>query len=127
MIKEEPQQGGGRHQLDSSQRGALLGEDALQGPSSVLELLKPEDRERLLSLRNPPPPASHDALRRAGPPAASGLQQEALSVWRGVQTSSQTFRPFEKNSSKQARYELYLDRLKHGDKGTASPSMHCKV
>lgn len=30
MIKEEPQQVG-RHQLDSSQRGALLGEDSLKG------------------------------------------------------------------------------------------------
>lgn len=30
MVKEEPQQGG-RHQLESSQRRALLGEDALQG------------------------------------------------------------------------------------------------
>lgn len=30
MVKEEPQQGG-RHQLDSGQRRALLGEDALQG------------------------------------------------------------------------------------------------
>ncbi|KAF1393321.1 hypothetical protein PFLUV_G00037870 [Perca fluviatilis] len=144
MVKEEPQQGG-RHQLDSSQRRALLGEDALQGPSSVLELLKPEDRERLLSLRNSSsssnvpapktqPPASHDALRWGGPAAAappavagvaasSGLQQEALTVWKGVQTSSQTFRPFEKNSSKQARYELYLDRLKQGDKDGLEQSL----
>lgn len=30
MVKEEPQQAG-RHQLDSGQRRALLGEDALQG------------------------------------------------------------------------------------------------
>ncbi|XP_031136140.2 G patch domain-containing protein 1-like [Sander lucioperca] len=148
MVKEEggPQQGG-RHQLDSSQRRALLGEDALQGPSSVLELLKPEDRERLLSLRNSSssnlptpktqPPASHDALRWAGPAAvaapvggvaassssASGLQQEALTVWKGVQTSAQTFRPFEKNSSKQARYELYLNRLKQGDKDGLEQSL----
>uniref|UniRef100_A0A8C9ZKZ0 G patch domain containing 1 n=1 Tax=Sander lucioperca TaxID=283035 RepID=A0A8C9ZKZ0_SANLU len=140
---------GGRHQLDSSQRRALLGEDALQGvcPSSVLELLKPEDRERLLSLRNSSssnlptpktqPPASHDALRWAGPAAvaapvggvaassssASGLQQEALTVWKGVQTSAQTFRPFEKNSSKQARYELYLNRLKQGDKDGLEQSL----
>ncbi|TDH17501.1 hypothetical protein EPR50_G00009630 [Perca flavescens] len=153
MVKEEggPHQGGsqpggphqgGRHQLDSSQRRALLGEDALQGPSSVLELLKPEDRERLLSLRtssstsssssNAPktqPPASHDALRWAGPAAAAaagpppGLQQEALTVWKGVQTSSQSFKPFEKNSSKQARYELYLDRLKQGDRDGLEQSL----
>ncbi|XP_063738289.1 G patch domain-containing protein 1 isoform X2 [Eleginops maclovinus] len=129
MVTEELQQGG-RHQLDSGQRRALLGEDALQGPSSVLELLKPEDRERLLSLRasagvlppNPTPPTfSHDALR---PPAAGGgLQQEALTAWRGAQASNQTFKPFDKNPSKQARYELYVNRLKQGDKDGLEQSL----
>ncbi|XP_022605967.1 G patch domain-containing protein 1 [Seriola dumerili] len=146
MVKEEPQQGG-RHQLDSGQRRALLGEDALQGPSSVLELLRPEDRERLLNLRNSsnPPSAktttttattdSRDALRSAGSLSgalaltglvSSGLQQqqqEALVSWRGVQTSSQTFRPFEKTPSKQARYELYLNFLKQGDKDALEQSL----
>lgn len=117
------------------------------GPSSVMELLRPEDRERLLNLRNSSNVPStktttldsHDALRpagtSAGPPAvgdvaSSGLQQEALAAWRGVRTSSQTFRPFEKNPSKQARYELYLNRLKQGDKGRrpspTCPIMHCR-
>ncbi|XP_070759386.1 G patch domain-containing protein 1 [Enoplosus armatus] len=139
MVKEEPQQGG-RHQLDSGQRRALLGEDTLQGPSSVMELLKPEDRERLLNLRNSSNVPStkttnldsHDALQpvrsAAGPSAAGGsascgLQQEALAAWRGVQTSSQTFRPFEKNPSKQARYELYLNRLRQGDKDALEQSL----
>lgn len=65
--------------------------------------------------------------------ASSGLQQqqhEALVSWRGVQTSSQTFRPFENNPSKQARYEFYLSRLKQGDKGMricpAGPIMYCR-
>uniref|UniRef100_A0A3B4WM79 G patch domain containing 1 n=1 Tax=Seriola lalandi dorsalis TaxID=1841481 RepID=A0A3B4WM79_SERLL len=150
MVKEEPQQGG-RHQLDSGQRRALLGEDALQGPSSVLELLRPEDRERLLNLRNSsnPPSAktttttatsdSRDVLRSvgalSGASALTGLvssglqqqqqqqQQEALASWRGVQTSSQTFRPFEKTPSKQARYELYLNFLKQGDKDALEQSL----
>ncbi|XP_044062771.1 G patch domain-containing protein 1 [Siniperca chuatsi] len=147
MVKEEPRQGG-RHQLDSGQRRALLGEDALQGPSSVMELLKPEDRERLLNLRNSSnapstkttTPASSDASRPAGTlagtlagtavgtasadgAASSGLQQEALAAWRGIQTSTQTFRPFEKNPSKQARYELYLNRLKQGDKDALEQSL----
>ncbi|XP_071346026.1 G patch domain-containing protein 1 isoform X2 [Trachinotus anak] len=135
MVKEEPKQGG-RHQLDSGQRRALLGEDTLQGPSSVLELLRPEDRQRLLNLRNSSNPPStktttadpHDVLRSAG--SSSGLssstlqqQQEALASWRGVQTSSQTFRPFEKNPSKQARYELYLNHLKQGDKDALEQSL----
>ncbi|XP_074484734.1 G patch domain-containing protein 1, partial [Sebastes fasciatus] len=139
MVKEEPQQGGGRHQLDSGQRRTLLEEDALQGPSSVLELLRPEDRQRLLNLRNSPnvpstktaTPASHDASRPAAGSSAGGgaassgheQQQEALTAWRGVQTSSQTFRPFEMNPSKQARYELYLNGLKQGDKDGLEQSL----
>uniref|UniRef100_A0A4W5P208 Uncharacterized protein n=1 Tax=Hucho hucho TaxID=62062 RepID=A0A4W5P208_9TELE len=52
MAQEEPSKGG-RHQLDSAQRRELLGEAALQGPSSVFDLLKVEDRERLSGLRRP--------------------------------------------------------------------------
>lgn len=102
-----------------------------------MELLRPEDRERLRNLRNSSnvPSArtattdSHGALRSAGSSAAggvasSGLQQEALAAWRGVQNSTQTFRPFEQNPSKQARYELYLNRLKQGDKGMNYKSHH---
>jgi len=82
-----------------------------------MELLRPEDRQRLLSLRNsstqntstPDPPVT--------PPSSGLQQQEALAAWKGVHTSSQTFRPFENNPSKQARYELYLNRLRQGDKG----------
>ncbi|TMS01513.1 G patch domain-containing protein 1, partial [Larimichthys crocea] len=102
------------------------------GPSSVMELLRPEDRQRLLNLRSssskPATPVSHDALRLAGSSAvgggaSSGLQQEALAAWKGVQMSSQTFRPFEKNPSKQARYELYLTRLKQGDRDALEQSL----
>lgn len=113
------------------------------GPSSVMELLRPEDRERLLSLRNSSNPPSTrtsttDSLetsQSAGPSllpqsgaASSGLhqQQEALAAWRDVQTSSQTFRPFEKNPSKQARYELYLSRLRQGHKGLLM-SVNCQT
>nr|XP_046254210.1 G patch domain-containing protein 1 isoform X2 [Scatophagus argus] len=138
LVKEESSGGGGggggggRHQLDSGQRRTLLGEDALQGPSSVMELLRPEDRERLLNLRSSSTKAtaadSHDALLSARSSAvtsvaSSGLQQEALAAWRGVQTSSQTFKPFEKNPSKQARYELYLSCLKQGDKDALEQSL----
>ncbi|AWP01021.1 putative G patch domain-containing protein 1-like [Scophthalmus maximus] len=128
MVKEEPQQGG-RHQLDSGQRRALLGEDVLQGPSSVMELLKPEDRDRLLNLRNSSNAtdsrhATSSAL--SGAASSSGLhqqQQEALASWRGVQSSTQSFKPFEKNPSKQARYELYLDRLRQGDRDAVEQSL----
>ncbi|XP_075939293.1 G patch domain-containing protein 1 isoform X1 [Anarhichas minor] len=134
MVPEEPQHGG-RHQLDSGQRRTLLGEDALQGPSSVMELLKPEDRQRLLSMRTTSSPltstkTSQDAVRSWAGPSAEGAedsglrqQQEALTAWRGVQTSSQTFRPFEQDPTKQARYELYLNRLKQGDRGGLEQSL----
>ncbi|XP_068597974.1 G patch domain-containing protein 1 [Brachionichthys hirsutus] len=129
MVKEEPQPGG-RHQLDSGQRRTQLGEDALQGPSSVMDLLRPEDRQRLLNIRSSSTEAgtqvSHDALLPAAvaPASASaGLQQEALAAWKGVPTASQTFRPFDKNPSKQARYELYVDRLKRGDKDALEQSL----
>lgn len=91
-----------------------------------MELLKPEDRERLLNLRNASnTPVSHNASQQVVSPAvggvvSSGLQQEALAVWKGVQPSSQTFKPFEKNPSKQARYELYLSCLKQGNKGRSA-------
>ncbi|KAM4744894.1 G patch domain-containing protein 1 [Anableps anableps] len=128
MVKEEPEQGG-RHQLDSGQRRALLGEDTLKGPSSVMDLLRPEDRQRLLSLRKSCMTDSRDASRvppsgQAPPP--SGLQQqqqEALAAWRGSSSSSQSFKPFEKNPSKQARYELYLSRLQQGDGGALEQSL----
>lgn len=94
-----------------------------------MELLRPADRERILNIRGPSNKASTQPSQNASPQAvppvvggtvSSGLQQEALAAWKGVQTSSQTFRPFEKNPSKQARYEMYLTRLKQGDKGKAA-------
>lgn len=93
-----------------------------------MELLKPEDRQRLLGMRGG---SSTQTPQEAVQPAAedvssSGLrqQQEALTMWKGVQTSSQTFRPFEQNPSKQARYELYLDRLQQGDRGRRPRPTH---
>uniref|UniRef100_A0A1A8F9D4 G patch domain containing 1 n=2 Tax=Nothobranchius korthausae TaxID=1143690 RepID=A0A1A8F9D4_9TELE len=136
MIKEEPQQEG-RHQLDSGQRMTMLGEDALKGPSSVMDLLRPEDRQRLLNLRNSTTPmtctpvstdksqvAKQDLLVGVAPPP-SGLQQQqkVLAAWRGSNASTQTFKPFEKTPSKQARYDLYLDRLRQGDTDALEQSL----
>ncbi|KAM9765861.1 G patch domain-containing protein 1 isoform 3-T3 [Menidia menidia] len=112
----------GRHQLGSGQRGALLGEDTLTGPSSVMELLRPEDRQRLLRLRSSssqqPPPVA---------PPVPDLQQEALAAWRGASSSSSSssssFKPFEKNPEKQQRYDLYLNRLRQGDAGALDQSL----
>ncbi|XP_024150811.1 G patch domain-containing protein 1 [Oryzias melastigma] len=142
MVKEEPQQGG-RHQLDSGQRGALLGEDSLQGPRSVMDLLKPGDRDRLLRLRSsqsasssapstqappttdPVPSVLTPSLCSPTPPlrTPSSMQQEAQAAWRGAGPPSQTFRPFEKTPSKQARYDLYLSRLRQGDRDALEQSL----
>ncbi|KAJ3593782.1 hypothetical protein NHX12_006116 [Muraenolepis orangiensis] len=82
MVPEQTQQTS-RHQLDSGQRAALLGEQTLQGPTSVLDLLSPGDREKLANLRSsshlPPDPAStqggHGAMVSAGVAAARALAQ----------------------------------------------------
>ncbi|XP_031442674.1 G patch domain-containing protein 1 [Clupea harengus] len=47
----QPAQEIGRHQLDSAHRRELLGETSLQGPSSVFELLRPEDQDKLSRVR----------------------------------------------------------------------------
>lgn len=100
-----------------------------------MDLLRPQDRQRLLNFRNfaaqPDALAAHKATpavpglpTQSVPAASTGLQQEALAVWKNAKSSSQVFRPFEKDPSKQARYELYLSRLKQGDRGSGASSHH---
>ncbi|XP_064818700.1 G patch domain-containing protein 1 [Oncorhynchus masou masou] len=154
IAQEEPSKGG-RHQLDSAQRRELLGEATLQGPSSVFDLLKVEDRERLSGLRRPssdtssgprqPTPgearaavvaagvaaaaaraSAQKALSSRFAPHAEQQQQEALSVWSGPTAQAQTgqtFRPFERTPHKQARYDLYIDQLKQGDRDALELSL----
>ncbi|XP_036837570.1 G patch domain-containing protein 1 isoform X2 [Oncorhynchus mykiss] len=154
MAQEEPSKGG-RHQLDSAQRRELLGEATLQGPSSVFDLLKVEDRERLSGLRRPssdtssgprqPTPgearaavvaagvaaaaaraSAQKALSSRFAPQAEQQQQEALSVWSGPTAQAQTgqtFKPFERTPHKQARYDLYIDQLKQGDRDALELSL----
>ncbi|CAL8246076.1 unnamed protein product [Lota lota] len=147
MVPEQTQQTG-RHQMDSGQRAALLGETALQGPTSVLDMLRPEDRERLAHLRSsshvPPGPAPtqepHCAMVSAGGAAARALAQQALASRfqpgpspgglgpspGGLGPSPGGpggFKPFEKNPSKQARYELYVSKIRQGDRGALEDSM----
>ncbi|CAL8351039.1 unnamed protein product [Merluccius merluccius] len=149
MTSEQTPQAG-RHQLDSSQRGVLLGETTLQGPTSVLDLLRPADRERLANLQSssnlPPGPAPgptqdpHGAMVSAGGAAARALAQQALASRfqpapspGGLAPSPGGlapppggpggFKPFEKNPSKQARYELYISKMQQGDKNALDVSM----
>uniref|UniRef100_A0AAZ3PL23 G-patch domain-containing protein n=1 Tax=Oncorhynchus tshawytscha TaxID=74940 RepID=A0AAZ3PL23_ONCTS len=101
MAQEEPSKGG-RHQLDSAQRRELLGEATLQGITE--------------SLLNPSRFTPH----------AEQQQQEALSVWSGPTAQAQTgqtFKPFERTPHKQARYDLYIDQLKQGDRDALELSL----
>ncbi|XP_056317791.1 G patch domain-containing protein 1 [Danio aesculapii] len=144
----------GRHKLDSTQRRDMLGESALQGPSSVFELLDSKDRERLTEIRKaaegqkPTESNLSSALDRAVVVAsakakAASLQalsnrfqssstqpqppsetQMALRAWSGpTADASKTFKPFSKNPQKQARYDLYISKLKQGDKDAVELSL----
>uniref|UniRef100_A0A8K9X685 G patch domain containing 1 n=1 Tax=Oncorhynchus mykiss TaxID=8022 RepID=A0A8K9X685_ONCMY len=96
MAQEAPSKGG-RHQLDSAQRRELLGEATLQGADCSLFA-----------------------------PHAEQQQQEALSVWSGPTAQAQTgqtFKPFERTPHKQARYDLYIDQLKQGDRDALELSL----
>ncbi|KAJ8407905.1 hypothetical protein AAFF_G00269490 [Aldrovandia affinis] len=131
----------GRHQLDSSQRGELLGESSLQGPTSVFDLLDSKDRERLVGMRRAAegrpstertPEDRRAAIVAAGVAAAAArassqhalashslptATEQTLSVWSSpAARSAHTFKPFEGNAHKQARYDMYISKLKQGDK-----------
>ncbi|KAL2076804.1 hypothetical protein ACEWY4_027593 [Coilia grayii] len=174
----QPQQAIGRHQLDSAQRRELLGETSLQGPSSVFELLRPEDQEKLSSVRKAadgrrdvPEPSSQsggppegrrgvpDLTSQSGRAAvvaaakASALQalssrfqgrqqgapegqsgameghkgapeSQALAAWSApTADTTNTFKPFDKNPHKQARYDQYVSLLRQGHKDALERSL----
>ncbi|XP_030232517.1 G patch domain-containing protein 1 isoform X1 [Gadus morhua] len=148
QMVPEPTGPSGRHNMDSGQRAALLGEEALQGPTSVMDMLRPEDRERLAKLRSSSQPASgpaptkdpHGSMVSAGGAAARALAQQALASRFQLGPSPGglgpspaalgpspcgpgSFKPFEKNPSKQARYELYVSRMRQGDRGALDDSI----
>ncbi|XP_057191075.1 G patch domain-containing protein 1 [Triplophysa rosa] len=56
-------------------------------------------------------------------PQPSSETQMALKAWSGpTADAGQTFKPFEKNPQKQARYDLYISRLKRGDRDALESS-----
>lgn len=111
----------------------------------MFELLDIKDRERLSEIRkaaedkrstlqdrfrsSTTPSQPHAQLQVAKAQAdvqlqtsrAADTQQQALSVWSSpTAQTSQTFKPFENDPSKQARYDRYISHLKQGDKGEGS-------
>ncbi|XP_066438288.1 G patch domain-containing protein 1 isoform X1 [Eleutherodactylus coqui] len=120
-VKEQP---AGRHQLNSSQRRDMLGEAPLQGPTSVLELLSEKDRERIQDVkhtleeqRSKAQKLAQEALKkRFQASAVEEKFQQSLLDRQMVPEHAEEFRPFEKNSEKQKRYENYIRSLHKGEK-----------
>ncbi|XP_053305785.1 G patch domain-containing protein 1 [Spea bombifrons] len=127
-----------RHQLNSSQRGEMLGETRLQGPTSVLEMLSDKDQERIRQVKAAAEQQklkaqslAQEALKSRfqsvsapdtpSPPQAGLLGREALPAQAG------DFRPFEKNPDKQQRYEIYIRKLHQGEKDALDSSLDTKM
>uniref|UniRef100_A0A8C2IZX3 G patch domain containing 1 n=1 Tax=Cyprinus carpio TaxID=7962 RepID=A0A8C2IZX3_CYPCA len=143
LSQEAPQQG--RHSLGSSQRRDMLGETPLQGndvPAHVLRLFKTHWNDRFViaikfrfslhdyktavvalakAASTTPQP---DSLTSPAKTQASSETQMALNAWSGpTADASKTFKPFQKNPQKQARYDLYINKLKKGDKEALESSL----
>lgn len=112
----------------------------------MFELLENKDRERLNEIRraaeglnksagsisSPVDRAAVVAMAAAKAAALQALSsrfqsntpqpdshtQMALNAWSGpTADASKTFKPFANNPQKQARYDLYINKLKQGNKG----------
>uniref|UniRef100_A0A673MSA9 G patch domain-containing protein 1-like n=1 Tax=Sinocyclocheilus rhinocerous TaxID=307959 RepID=A0A673MSA9_9TELE len=95
LSQDAPQQG--RHSLDSSQRCDMLGETPLQAATEQnksVENLSSALSSRFQSIA--PQPDSH---------------------------THKTFKPFAENPQKQARYDLYINKLKQGNKDALESSL----
>ncbi|XP_043099865.1 G patch domain-containing protein 1 isoform X2 [Puntigrus tetrazona] len=65
-----------------------------------------------------------DSLTSPAKTQASSETQMALNAWSGpTADASKTFKPFAKNPEKQARYDLYISKLKKGDKDGLESSL----
>ncbi|XP_067854309.1 G patch domain-containing protein 1 isoform X2 [Heptranchias perlo] len=119
----------GRHQLNSTQRRELLGEDALQGPRSVFELLTGKDKERLKEAQQKQQsvcrvPASQDLTDRSQSTAWEKPWVSQLAIYGGGKvTGSSEFKPFVKNPEKQKRYEEYVEKLNSGQNDALDSSL----
>ena len=97
-----------RNALTASDRGEMLGEQPLPLPKkSVFEYISEQDKGRLLSAsKDQTVKSSTAAPSHSGSFSAilSGQRCQRSTVWSG----HSNFKPFAKDSSKQARYEEYL-------------------
>ncbi|XP_067905115.1 G patch domain-containing protein 1 isoform X2 [Heterodontus francisci] len=121
----------GRHQLNAMQRRELIGEDALQGPRSVFELLAGKDKERLKDVQQQQQQqaacrtaAFWDLSDRSQALASEKPSASQLAMLGGKRvTGSSEFKPFLKNPEKQKRYEAYVEKLNSGQNDALDSSL----
>ena len=107
--------------LTASDRGEMLGEEPLPAPQkSVFEYLSEEDKKRVLSVSKDKATKPSNTMPSAavGSLAGDSTQKSwSASRWGG----HSSFKPFIKDSAKQARYEEFL-KLREGRQ--ASQQVH---
>ena len=102
VKKDEPSVG----HLTSDTRGKLLGEQQLQKtPKSVFNLMSIEDKERI---------ASTTKSLQTNSPVVKNYSQQFSNV-REV-----SFKPFAKDTAKQARYESFLESRNSGNESNTT-------
>ena len=110
-----------RKNLTASDRGEMLGEEPLPAPQkSVFEYLSEEDKKRVLSVSK----ERGTKLSSAMPSTVTGSfsSDSRQKSWSSSRWSSHSsFKPFMKDSAKQARYEEFLGL---GPGGQASQQVH---
>lgn len=102
--------------LTASDRGEMLGEEPLPAPEkSVFEYLSEEDKKRVLTVSKEKTAGKTSSISPsvAASSTASDSKQNSWSSSRWSAHSS--FKPFVKDSAKQARYEEFL-KLRQGEK-----------
>ncbi|XP_075432478.1 G patch domain-containing protein 1 isoform X1 [Ascaphus truei] len=136
VIEQPPPQS--RHHLSSSQRREMLGETALPGPASLMELLSDKDQERIKDLKRAAEQQkvkatnlAQEALKsRFQPTSAEETQTTFKAEVHGgelVPAPTGEFRPFETNPEKQQRYENYVRHLHKGQKDVLESCLDHKM
>ncbi|KAM5138837.1 G patch domain-containing protein 1 [Mantella aurantiaca] len=127
-----------RHQLSSSQRRDMLGEEELQGPASVMDLLSDRDREKIRDVRQTleeqrlkaqklAQEAMKSRFQAASADETRNRQQDELLDRRLVPPNAEEFRPFQNNPEKQKRYEIYIRQLHQGQKDSLESCLDSKM
>ncbi|XP_077982414.1 G patch domain-containing protein 1-like [Glandiceps talaboti] len=110
----------GRFSLSAAQRGSILGEAQLPGPSSVFDMMSKEDKEKMKTAQNRLTSSKFSDTPTSQPTATSTVTTTPASNTPLFSGSVGDFKPFAKDPAKQKRYEEYLERRKSGRKESDS-------